>query len=148
MNIKLLAAATVLAALTACASTTTSKQPLNPEELALSKGYLLGAPVNGIRNYRFNGWNYVNDKAIIIDSSVNKRYLVTLRNSCRELSSREYIGTTAIGGHMRAGLDAVLVRRDGFSHSYNHSYSHSSFDTNKCYIDKIYALSKIKKTKG
>jgi hypothetical protein len=132
-----LIAATVLTLLTACASTTS--KPLNPEQLALSKGYLLGNPVKDIRNYTLNGWNYVNDRAIIIDSSVNKRYLVTLRDRCHELSSRESIGTTATAGSMRAGLDAVLVRRDGAGRSLN------SFDTHKCYIDKIYMISKIKK---
>lgn len=138
MKLNLLLAATVLAALTACANTT--HKPLNPEELALSKGYLLGNPVDGIRNYTLNGWNHVNDRAIIIDSSVNKRYLVTLREHCHELSTSNAIGTTATAGQMRAGFDAVLVRRAGAGRSLN------SIDTHKCYIDKIYMLSKIKKT--
>ena len=113
-----------------------SKPPTPAAQLASSKGYQLGEPVKKIMNYQLDGWNYINSQALIIRSTPSRDYLVTLRDRCHELSSREVIGTTATGSAMQAGFDAIVVTLAGANRSLRKS------DTRKCYIDNIYALTK------
>ncbi|WP_145999189.1 DUF6491 family protein [Oceanicoccus sp. KOV_DT_Chl] len=117
--------------LSAC-STTESKPAPTPEQLATEKGYTLSEPVDRIMNYRLDGWNYINSKALIIHSGPSQSYLVTLQIRCPELSSREVIATTSTGTSMQARFDAIIVRQTGGT-------------PQKCYIDEIYKLEKNKK---
>ncbi|MGK0498405.1 MAG: hypothetical protein ACJAYG_000032 [Oceanicoccus sp.] len=78
----------------------TSAQPtISPGLLAI-----LGPAVKQIESYSLNGWNYINPQALIINSSPNRDYLVTLRNRCHELSNQKIIGTTATGTAMHANF--------------------------------------------
>ena len=140
MNIKGYFFASWFLMLTACATSTLPTEP-TPAQLAESKGYELGAPVKSILNYKLDGWNYVSAQAIIIHSSPQQKYLVTLRDRCTELSSREVIGTTATGGSMRAKFDAIVVTVAGAS-------AHGGIaNTRKCYIDSIHAITKTAASK-
>ena len=123
------------------ACTTTDLRPATPpEQLAESKGYTLGASVDYIQNYKLDGWNYLNAQAIIMRSSPSERYLITLRDYCPELSSTEAIASTSTNNSMRARFDAIIVR-------FNNSGSLTSMsNTRKCYIDKIYKMTKAAKT--
>ncbi|MEH6558384.1 MAG: DUF6491 family protein [Oceanicoccus sp.] len=126
------------AMLFACASSTPAPTP--PAQLAQDRGYELGEPVDKIMNYRLDRWNYINPQAVIIHSGVNRDHLVTLRDRCHELMSAEVIATTSTGSAMRARFDAIIVSLDGSRPT------NSASNTRKCYIDSIYAISKIKKS--
>lgn len=135
MLVKTLIATLVITAISAC-SNAPQKNTMTAEQLASSKGYLLGKQVDSINEFKFNGWNYISSKAITINTSPSSHYLVTLKDSCHELSSTEVIGTTATGSFMRAGFDAVVVKQSGLG------------TTRKCYVDKIYQISKQAKDKN
>lgn len=121
--------------LTACNQTPT-KAPTSPDELASQKGYTLGEPVDKIMNYKINGWNYINSQALIINSGPSRNFLITLKRRCYDLSGQEVIASTSTGSAMRAGFDAIIVKRDSMGNLLD------AADTDKCYIDKIYKLEK------
>lgn len=125
---------TLLLIITVSACTTTDKKDaLTPQQLAQQKGYELGEPVEKIMNYRLNGWNYVNTQALIISSTGNQRYLVTLRHRCQDLMNTEVIGSTSTGNALQANFDAFVVSTNGSRRGVEQ----------RCYIDSIYKLSRM-----
>ena len=54
-----------------CSCATSSNKPLfSIEESLVIKGYTVVGPVNSINNYRINGWSYVSEKFVIINTGV------------------------------------------------------------------------------
>ena len=65
--------------LTACATGNVGKKPdPTPAQLAEQLNYSLVEELQAINNYRFDGWYYLNHKAITLDGPPGTRYLVTL----------------------------------------------------------------------
>jgi hypothetical protein len=61
-------------------------------EARLSKlGYTQGEPLKSINDYHVDGWNYIDDKHVMIYTGVSRRALLTLLSDCLELSSVERI---------------------------------------------------------
>ena len=83
-----------------------------------------------ITAFRFDGWSELGTKHLIIDTGVNRSYLVTLRNNCFNLDYAMGIKIHNMGSQLRAKFDAISVP-DEFSV--------------KCYIQNLYKITKDQK---
>lgn len=83
--------------------------------------------VESIQAFRFSGWNELSDKHLIINTGVNRPYLITLRHTCVDLDFAQGIKINNTGSRLRADFDSISVPGN-FSQ--------------RCFIDKIYKLSK------
>ncbi len=110
-NLRSFLALTAMAiALCACAAS-----PDMPRTLAQkleTRNLTVGEQVNRIRNYRLNSWNYLDDRHVILSVGASDQYLVSLRNSCRELSSATHIAFTTTVGSLSVH-DKLLVTSPG-----------------------------------
>lgn len=70
-------------ALVGCASSQKSAASLETE--LARQGYAMGDQVSSIRDWRLNGWTYVDDEHFVMRSGVNDYYLVTLKTPCFDL---------------------------------------------------------------
>ncbi|MDB6061588.1 MAG: hypothetical protein JWM78_1691 [Verrucomicrobiaceae bacterium] len=75
-------------------------------------GYAQGDVVDNIRDYRIDGWNYLDDKHIMIYSGASSRTLITLQTSCYELSGAENLGFSTTARNLTK-FDKVVVRGPG-----------------------------------
>ena len=75
-------------------------------------GYAQGEPVDNIQNYRVDGWNYLDDRHVMIYTGPSSRALITLLTSCPELSSAERIAFTSTTRKLTK-FDKVMVRGAG-----------------------------------
>ena len=114
--------------LAACAGTATERP--NPGELAVKHGYQLEKEVKEIRQYRINGWNYVSDRALIINGGPSRKYLLILNRRCPYLRSEEIIGYSTTATSVLARFDAVIVKDS------------ASGITEKCHIDRIFEVTR------
>ena len=116
------------------ADTTNSRAAKNEKNLAdkLAKQHLVqGEVVDSINNYTLDGWNYVDDNHIVINTGPSKRYLITLMSSCHDLSSVDNIAFTTTVNRLTK-FDKLMVR--GISGMVQH-----------CPITQINELTKTKK---
>lgn len=80
------------------------------------RGYALGEQVVDLQQYQLNGWRYLDDRHLIIETGPSQHYLLTLRTSCHELSTMEDLGLSSTAGRLTR-FDSVVFRRgDGFHH--------------------------------
>ena len=111
-----------------CGDNPVKPDSLTATQIAEGAGYILLEPVQRIRNYRIDGWNYVNNRAITLDTGVNDTYLVTLLRPCRDLRTSDMIATTSTIGD--------LTKYDSIIADFN------STVRLHCPIDKLYRLEK------
>ena len=127
-----------IATLVACAASQEQAQGLDEKptvtEILLAKGYVAGAQVRRIQNYRLNGWSYVDSQHVIMTSGVSDRYLVTLKSPCYDLRGAITIGFSTTIGNL-SDHDRLIVRAPG------------DF-TDTCLIDTLHELHRMKKTAG
>jgi hypothetical protein len=117
-----------IAVLAACA--VTREDSLTLDEEVLERGYVIGEQVRRIQNYRLNGWSYLDQQHLILESGVSDRYLVSLRSPCYELRGAITIGFTNTIGNL-TDRDRLIVGTRG---SLNET----------CLIDSLHALVKLK----
>lgn len=100
-----------------------------PLRLAL-RHFEIVEPVDRIRDFRINGWYYVDRRHVIFRAGVSKYYLLSFRSPCHTIHTAETIGfSTTIGRVTR--FDKVLVRdRAGF--------------VEQCLITEIHKLNKTR----
>lgn len=72
-------------------------------------GYRQGESIERINNYRVDGWNYLDDKHIVIYAGPSKRFLLTTLIDCSDLSSAEHIGFTSTTNSLTK-FDKLIVR--------------------------------------
>lgn len=72
-------------------------------------GYEPGEAVDRVDNYRVNGWNYIDNRHIVIYAGPAKRFLITTLNDCQDLSSTEHIGFTSTVNSLTK-FDKLIVR--------------------------------------
>ncbi len=106
--------------LTACAIS--PETPLTLEQKLEARNYSVGEEVKRIRNYRINGWNYLDSKHVVMTAGVSDHYLVTLRNRCNELSSATNIAFTTTVGSLSVH-DKILVK--GLTNFIDHCFIQS-----------------------
>ena len=106
-----LAALMVSLSLAACA-TSNPEPAMTLEQRLAERGFVIGEQVRAIREWRLNGWSYVDDRHFIMNSGVRDRYLVTLRTPSQDLRSAVNIAFTTTVGSLR-DTDIVVVRMVG-----------------------------------
>jgi hypothetical protein len=82
---KLILAALLISFISACASTSLS----NKDRLVIIDKYLKDnniTQVKKITSFRFHGWQSIDNHQLIISTSANKRFLITLMNDCHGLN--------------------------------------------------------------
>lgn len=114
-------------AVMACANQS-SKPELSLDQQLEALGYTNKTQTERINNYRLNGWRYVNDSALIINSSPKRHYLITLSQKCWELASAVRIAVDS-DAEAVSRFNKVIVT-DGVR------------NTVTCQIDNIYTLDK------
>lgn len=62
-----------------------------------------------ITSFSFHDWRGLDDKHLIISTSFSKPYLITLKRTCRDLSSAHAIGINNKGSTLSAGFDAIYT---------------------------------------
>lgn len=72
-------------------------------------GYAQGATVDRVEHYRVNGWNYIDDRHIVVYAGPSSRFLITTMSDCRDLSSTENIGFTTTTTSLTK-FDKLIVR--------------------------------------
>jgi len=130
--LSLVALAAVAFALAACAART--GEPTSLADKLATRNYLLGEEVDGIRNYRINGWSHLDDYNVIINAGVRDEYLVALRNRCPELRSATHLAFSTTTGSLTE-FDKLMVTEPGGMVMH-------------CYISGIYKLAKTQKEAG
>lgn len=99
-----------LTGVVACASAADNGKSL--AEKLIKQKYEQGEPVEYINNYELNGWNYVDSSHIVIHTSPSRDYLISLMNSCHDLSSAENIAFTTTTNKLTR-FDQLIVRGSG-----------------------------------
>ena len=106
---RLCAAAGVLAALSACATTRLG----DDARLSLYRANA-GAPVDHFRYYgSLNGWTPLGDGAIALWTRPSEAYLVEFFGPCQGVDYAATIGVSSSMGRVNAKFDKVLVRNAG-----------------------------------
>ena len=107
----------------------TPDKPLSLEDELESREFLIGKPVDSIRNYRVNGWNYIDDMYIMVTSGVSDEYLIGFGSSCREVKWASNIAFTNTAGRLTKSDKIIVNASGGF--------------TEQCYIKSIFKLEKM-----
>jgi len=108
--------------------TTSVKQP--DDSTSIYQDYIVSAKLKAedkISAFKFYGWNELDDKHLIIKTSPQKPYLITLKQSCHNLRFTQNIGVDNHGSTLSARFDSIVV---------------PDFPEQRCFIDKIHPLSK------
>jgi hypothetical protein len=98
--------------LAACATPSQGPEPLNLDRQLADRHYLMGPPIDRIRNYYLSSWSYVDNYHVIMRAGARDHYLVTLRSYCPDLSSATSIAFTTTVGSLTTS-DVLLVRGPG-----------------------------------
>ncbi|MFT5139127.1 MAG: hypothetical protein ACI9H8_001399 [Lysobacterales bacterium] len=118
----------------ACATSEKSPRTLEDilkfEEKIELKGYQLGTPENSINNFRINGWSYVDDRHIIVNTGVRDDFLISFQSNCREAKYSESLAFTDTAGRLTTS-DRFIIKGAG------------GFDEN-CYVQTITHLVKVR----
>lgn len=85
-----------------------------------------GAPVDHVRYFQINGFQYLAPDTVAIWFGVNKLYLLTVETPCRNLAFANGIGLTAKNQMLYRGFDFV------------------TFDHQRCKIVKIEPVDELK----
>ena len=109
-------------AIVLCACAISPEIPLTLEQKLEARNYTVGEEVKRIRNYRINGWNYLDSTHVVMTAGASERYLVTLRNRCSELSSATNIAFTTTVGNLSVH-DKILVK--GLTNFIDHCFIQS-----------------------
>ena len=112
-SLRLTALFPMILLLCSCASST-EKPFFNIEDSLVIKGYDVIGPVTSINNYRINGWSYVSDKFVIINTGVRDHYLVGFRNSCHEAQSASRVGFSNTAGRLTTSDKMIVEGVGGF----------------------------------
>ena len=75
-------------------------------------GYQSGESVDRIENYRVDGWNYLDDRHIMISAGPSRRFLIELMTNCQNLSTTERIAFTTTVQRLTR-FDSLIVRGPG-----------------------------------
>ena len=117
----------VICVLAAC-GTTDNGQTI--EQQLAERKYTLGGYVDRVEDYRIMGWNSLDNRHVIIQSSPKRSYLVTLRQPCYNLDTAETIAfSTTVGSMTRHDKIAVRSGARGY--------------TEQCWIDSLQELNKV-----
>lgn len=117
---------TTLAVLTGCAS----QRLTNEDRETLYQNYLAeikAEPLERITAFRFYGWRELGNRHLIISTSYNRNYFITLRGTCIELQYSHTIGINRSDSSLNAKFDSIFV---------------PSFPEQRCHIKSIHKITR------
>lgn len=120
----------LLAIVGGCAS---NAPPKTLEQKLSDQGYTLGGEVRDIKSYSVDGWNYIDNTHVIVDTGVSRKYLLTLYSYCQGLGSAEHLGLTTSVANNIDRFESVIVRDTSGMH-------------HRCAIKAVHKLVKINKS--
>ncbi len=71
----------------------------------------IGEPIRGVTAFRMQSWQPVSRNQLILWTSINDAYLLTVSNNCPELMFTDTVRVTSTASNIST-LDQVLVRGD------------------------------------
>lgn len=86
--------------------------------------------LNQITAFRFDSWSSLGQEHLIISTSFNRPYLISLRSNCFDLTTANVIGVNNTGSTLQAKFDSITVPKSMGQ---------------VCYIKSIYKLTKEQK---
>lgn len=108
---------TLMVLIAGCAGqggTSARSEPETLDQRLASLGYQGRTEVKDIKNYQLNGWNVVNNQAIVIKSSPKRHYLLTFARRCQDLTSAETLRIDS-SANVVTRFDKVVVRSTGMN---------------------------------
>ena len=81
-----------------------------------SMGYEGRTEIKSIKNYQLNGWNVVNNQAIVIKSSPKRHYLLTFARRCQNLTTAETLRIDS-SANVVTRFDKIVVRSTGMNNN-------------------------------
>jgi len=107
--------ALILAAVLASACATTGGESgslihRSDDRLAKYEPYI-GEPVDGFTAFRYDSWEPINRTQLVLRTTMNQAYLLTVDGTCTDLPFAQTIGVTTTGSQVTK-FDKVLVRGD------------------------------------
>lgn len=133
MNIQMISRLSVLVLLSsfviACATNTMS----NTEKTEAYDQFIASEKIEEFKSitaFRYDGWGSLGTEHLIISTSFNKPYLIKLRTRCYDLDFAQMIAIHNTGSSLQAKFDSISVPKN---------------NNQKCYIDKIYKITKEQK---
>ena len=105
--------AVILAAVLASACATTGGGPesmikRSDDRLAKYEPYV-GEPVGGFTAFNYDSWEPINRTQLVLRTTMNEAYLLTVDGTCTDLPFAHTIGVTTTGSQVTK-FDKVLVR--------------------------------------
>jgi hypothetical protein len=105
--------AVILAAVLASACATTGGGPesmikRSDDRLAKYEPYV-GEPVDGFTAFHYDSWEPINRTQLVLRTTMNEAYLLTVDGTCTDLPFAQTIGVTTTGSQVTK-FDKVLVR--------------------------------------
>ena len=128
-----------LASVAGCSQVTdneswSARQERQINEALTTMGVVRGEVVNRVSNFTVNGYNAINDRALVITSGVHDHFLVTLMMPCTELNFAFTIGFDTGNRSYISSMDDVLVRP---------LHERGRFAPVRCPINRIYRLDDV-----
>ncbi|GAB3370122.1 DUF6491 family protein [Spongiibacter taiwanensis] len=111
--------------LTGC---TSPGEPATLEEKLAKHGFAQGEAIREVKNYRIDGWNYLDTEHLIFSAGPSGDYMVTLSQSCTDLRSAEDIAFTSTNNNLTAFESVVVATPTG---------------RRRCPIESLHTLSKL-----
>jgi hypothetical protein len=106
----LVTALTILALLSACSTTGSPRK--DPEAVRARYASYAGEPLDRITWLgRFDSWESLGDNQLLIFTTPNTAYLLTVTPPCTDLPFVQNIGLTSTGSTVTARLDSVILRQ-------------------------------------
>jgi Family of unknown function (DUF6491) len=107
---KTLSAIIVAAALTsACATTGDSLKRTRGEQLLSQYEPYVGEPVEHFTAFRYDSWQPISRTQLVLQTSINEAYLLTLLGTCPDLPYADTVRLTSTGSSVST-FDKVIVR--------------------------------------
>ena len=103
--------AIILAAMfaSACATTGGSSEPSRSDETFARYEPYLGEPVQSFTALRKDSWQPISRTQLVLWTTMNHAYLLTVDNTCHELPFAEVVGVTSTTSQISTH-DSVIVR--------------------------------------
>ena len=105
--------AIILSAALAGASVTTgyAAEPSKGEKLYSQYELYLGEPVKSFTALQHDSWQQISRTQLVLYTTINEAYMLTVDNNCPELPFAQTIGVTSTTSSITT-FDSVLVRND------------------------------------
>jgi hypothetical protein len=130
-RLKILGLSVLLGLLAACAGQPYRDESLPLEERLAALGFRQGEAVDSIPRFNINGWQYLDNRHITLDSGVGRTFLIVFTTPCYNLNANNRIGYSTTGGSLTR-LDKIISTDNGMPQA--------------CLISDIYRLEKLSKS--